>query len=69
MHHVSSDRNRTFLLSATVDFPDDVLKGVYTHEVLDDMMAHLKRLGVQPGELALLRGRGKRLLLGRRDVP
>ncbi len=36
-----------FLLSATVDFPDDVLKGVYTREVLDDMMARLRRLGVR----------------------
>ena len=47
MRHISADRSRTFLLSATVDFPDDVRKGVYTHEVLDDMMLHLKRLGVR----------------------
>ena len=47
MRHISADRSRTFLLSATVDFPDDVRTGVYTHEVLDDMMLHLKRLGVR----------------------
>ena len=47
MLHISADRSRTFLLSATVDFPDDVRTGVYTHEVLDDMMLHLKRLGVR----------------------
>ena len=47
MPSTSADRNRPFLLSATVDFPDDVQKGVYTHEVLDDMMVRLKRLGVQ----------------------
>ena len=47
MRHISADRSRTFLLSATVDFPDDVQTGVYTHEVLDDMMLHLKRLGVR----------------------
>lgn len=47
MSTTTSDRGASFLLSATVDFPDDLRKGAYTHEALDDMMAHLKRLGVR----------------------
>lgn len=47
MSPTTKDRGSSFLLSATVDFPDDVRKGAYTHEALDDMMAHLKRLGVR----------------------
>jgi hypothetical protein len=47
MSPTKKDRAGSFLLSATVDFPDDVRKGVYSHEGLDDMMAHLKRLGVR----------------------
>ena len=47
MSPTNKDRAGSFLLSATVDFPDDVRKGVYSHEGLDDMMAHLKRLGVR----------------------
>jgi len=47
MSPTNKNRAGSFLLSATVDFPDDVRKGVYSHEGLDDMMAHLKRLGVR----------------------
>ena len=36
-----------FLLSATVDFPDDVGRGAYTHQLLDEMMVQLKSLGVR----------------------
>ena len=39
-------RQQPFLLSATVDFPDDVRAGVYTHALLDQMMSQLKSLGV-----------------------
>ena len=39
--------DRSFLLSATVDFPDDVGFGVYTPEFLDRMMALLGGLGVR----------------------
>ena len=40
-------RQQPFLLSATVDFPDDVRAGVYTHALLDQMMSQLKSLGVR----------------------
>jgi len=33
--------------TATVDFPDDVMRGAYTHEHLDKMMALLKGVGVR----------------------
>jgi len=37
---------RPFVLSATVDFPDDVNNGVYTPELVDVMLGRLKRMGV-----------------------
>ena len=39
-------REHPFLLSTTVDFPDDVGRGACTHELLDAMMVQLKSLGV-----------------------
>ena len=39
-------RTSPFVLSATVDFPDDVGYGTYTPELLDRMMVQLKELGV-----------------------
>ena len=56
MRHISVHRSRTFLLSATVDFPDDIQKGVYTPSTMQSPPAnthevpghlHLKRLGVR----------------------
>ena len=38
---------RPFLLSATVDFPDDIQHGVYTPELLDQAMVLLKSIGVK----------------------
>ena len=35
-----------FILSCTVDFPDDVRQGSYTAELLDEMMAQIRSLGV-----------------------
>ncbi len=40
-------RQQPFLLSATVDLPDDVRAGVYTHALLDQMMSRLKSVGVR----------------------
>ena len=40
-------RTSPFILSATVDFPDDVIYGTYTPELLDRMMAQLKEIGVK----------------------
>jgi len=37
---------RPFVLSATVDFPEDVRAGVYTYALLDQMMSRLKAVGV-----------------------
>lgn len=34
------------MMTATVDFPDDLMQGIYTHELLDQMMVHLKSMGV-----------------------
>ena len=39
-------RNSPFILSATVDFPDDVIYGTYTPELLNRMMVQLKEIGV-----------------------
>ena len=39
-------RTSPFILSATVDFPDDLMFGTYTPELLDRMMQQLKQLGV-----------------------
>ena len=36
----------TFILSATVDFPDDVIPGPYDGRLLDDLMGTLKSMGV-----------------------
>src|SRR5439155_16658310 len=38
---------RPFLLSATVDFPDDLENGVYTPHLIDQMMATLRAIGVR----------------------
>ena len=38
---------RPFILSATVDFPDDVRYGPYTPELLDRMMGLLRGMGVR----------------------
>ena len=43
----SLGRQCPFLLSATVDFPDDLQHGVYTLELLDDAMDQLKGMGVR----------------------
>lgn len=34
-----------FVLSCTVDFPDDAIYGTYTHELLDEMMRRIKSMG------------------------
>src|SRR3954453_11620133 len=39
--------DRPFLLSATVDFPDDLELGVYTPALIDQMMATLRSVGVR----------------------
>src|SRR3954453_8401481 len=39
--------DRPFLLSATVDFPDDLELGVYTPALIDDMMAALRAIGAR----------------------
>ena len=38
---------RPFVLSATVDFPDDVIPGPYDGRLLDELMGTLKSLGVR----------------------
>jgi len=40
-------RQSPFLLSATVDFGDDISDGFYTHELLDELMTTLKNIGVR----------------------
>ena len=35
-----------FILSCTVDFPDDVGQGSYTAELLDEMMSQIRSMGV-----------------------
>ena len=42
----SRNRQSSFLLSATVDFPDDVRYGLYSFELLDELMVQLRSLGV-----------------------
>ena len=47
---MSSARRKTrpdFILSVTVDFTGDAPHAVYTHELLDEMMAQVKSLGVK----------------------
>ena len=44
---VTSTRREPFLLSATVDFPDDVGKGAYNLELLDQLMETLVGMGVR----------------------
>ena len=39
--------HRPFLLSATVDFPDDVRYGPYSRELLEEMVLQIKSLGVR----------------------
>ena len=36
-----------FVLSATVDFPDDVVPGPYDARLLDELLSTLKSMGVQ----------------------
>ena len=43
----SSDPRPPFLLSCTVDFPDDIGHGPYTLELLEQMMLELKSMGVR----------------------
>ena len=43
----SDSRQHPFVLSTTVDFPDDVNHGVYTSELLDEMMVLIKSMGVR----------------------
>ena len=40
-------RKSPFMLTATVDFPDDVRDGPYTHALLDELMSLLRGLGVR----------------------
>ena len=40
-------RRRPFLLSATVDFPDDLEIGAYTPDLLDQAMRLLREAGVR----------------------
>ncbi len=44
---VTSSRREPFLLSATVDFPDDVGQGPYNLELLDQLMGQLVQMGVR----------------------
>ena len=46
MNNSSIVSRRPFLLSATVDFPDDLRSGIYTTELLDQMMLNAKSMGV-----------------------
>jgi hypothetical protein len=46
MPATSGNRGYPFLISVTVDFGDDIQFGVYTHELLEDLMARLKSMGV-----------------------
>jgi hypothetical protein len=41
------DRRKSFLLSATVDFGDDISDGPYTYELMDELMTTLKSMGVR----------------------
>ena len=47
MPTTSRNQQSSFVLSATVDFPDDVTYGLYTFELLDEMMVQLKSMGVR----------------------
>ena len=47
MTTASIDRRSPFLLSAYVDFRADVEHGTYTPEVLDEMMARFRRMGIR----------------------
>ena len=47
MPTTSRNRQSSFLLSATVDFPDDVRYGPYSFELLDELMVQLRSLGVR----------------------
>jgi hypothetical protein len=40
------DRRQPFILSATSDFPDDITRGPYSLELLDELMRLLKSMGV-----------------------
>ena len=40
-------RKSPFMLTATVDFPDDVRDGPYTHALLDELMSLLRGIGVR----------------------
>ena len=40
-------KGRPFMLSATVDFPDDVGFGLYNEELLDEMISQIKSMGVK----------------------
>ena len=44
---VISTKRQPFLLSATVDFPDDVGQGPYNLELLDQLMGQLAQMGVR----------------------
>jgi hypothetical protein len=47
MNAASLDRRRPFVLSAMTDFRADVEYGVYTLELLDEVMGRLRRMGVR----------------------
>ena len=41
------DDSNPFILSTTVDFPDDVVGGLYTPELIDKMMAQCRTIGIR----------------------
>ena len=46
MAHSAGNRRSDFILSCTVDFPDDVGAGSYTVDLLDEMMRQIRSMGV-----------------------
>ena len=40
------ERKSPFTLSASFDFPSDLQQGVYTPELIEELMYRLKRMGV-----------------------
>ena len=47
MPTTSRNKQSSFLLSTTVDFPDDVRYGLYSSKLLDELMVQLRSLGVR----------------------